>query len=96
MKKHDIKDDTMNGFELQRVYNYPLYLRDSKINSDKGFVNIDNGFQGGTHWICFYTQDNKSYYFDSFSGLPDELLLVQLPKPVIYHKHKKQDVNSKL
>ena len=40
----------MNERELQRVYNYKIYPRDSKISWDKGFVNIDNGSMGGTHW----------------------------------------------
>ena len=33
----------MNEFELQRVYNYAIYPRDSKIYSDKGLVKIDDG-----------------------------------------------------
>ena len=39
----------MNESELQRVYNYEIYPRDSRLYSDKGFANIDNGSQGGTH-----------------------------------------------
>ena len=35
MKKYSLKNDTMNESDLQRVYNYPIYPRDSKINSDK-------------------------------------------------------------
>ena len=50
----------MNGRELQRVYNYKIYPRGSKIITGKGFVNIDNGSQGGTHWTCFLVKDNKS------------------------------------
>ena len=96
MKKYKLKDDTMNESELQRFYNYPIYPRDSKIYSDKEFVNIDNGSQGGSHWTCFIVKDNKSYYFDSFGGPPDKFLLNQLPKPIIYHKYKIQDINSKL
>ena len=96
MKKHKLKNNTMNESELQRVYNYPIYPRDSKIHSDKGFVNIDNGSQGGTHWTCFYIKDNKSCYFDSFGGQPDKILLKQSPKPIIYHNYKIQDLNSKL
>ena len=46
MKKYDLKNDTMKETQLQRIYNYPIYPRDSKIHSDKGFVNIDNGSQG--------------------------------------------------
>ena len=33
----------MNESELQRVYNYEIYPRDSIFYSDKGFVNIDDG-----------------------------------------------------
>ena len=32
----------MNKSQLQKIYNLPIYPRDSKIYSDKGFVNIDN------------------------------------------------------
>ena len=53
MKKYNLKDNTMNESELQRAYNYPIYPRDLKIFSEKGFLKIDNGSQGGTHWTCF-------------------------------------------
>ena len=95
-KKYNLKNDTMNESQLQRIINYPIYPRDSKIYSDKGFLNINNGSMGGTHWTCFYIKDNKSYYFDSFGGQPDKFLLKQLPKPIIYLNYKTQDINSKL
>ena len=66
MKKYNLKNSTMKESELQRVYKFPIHPRDSKTNSDKGFVNIDNGSMGGTHWVCFIVKDNKSFYFDSF------------------------------
>ena len=53
--------------------------------SDGGFVKIDNGIMGGSHWICFTVKDNKSFYFDIFGGISDELLLNQLSRPIIYH-----------
>ena len=55
MKKYKlrIRTDTKNESELQRVYNYKIYPRDSKIHSDEGYVNIDNGSMGGSHWTCF-------------------------------------------
>ena len=49
MRKYNLKNDAMNEVELQRVYNHPTYPRDSKIYSDKGFVNIDDGRLNGTH-----------------------------------------------
>ena len=51
----------MNESDIQRVYNYPLYPRDSKIYSDKGFVNFDNDSMGGIQWVCFIVKDNKSF-----------------------------------
>ena len=95
-KKYKLKKDTMNESELQRVYKYPINPRDSQIYSDKGFVNIDNGSQGGTHWTCIIVKGNKPYYFDSFGAQPDKFPLKQLPKPIIYHNLKIQDINSKL
>ena len=86
----------MNESQLRRSYNYPIYPRDSKIYSDKGFLNIANGSQGGSHWTCFIVKDNKSYYFDSFDGQPDKFLLNQLSKAIIYHIYKIQDINSQL
>ena len=86
----------MNESELQRVYNYHIYPRYSKRHSDRGFINIDNASQGGSHWTCFITKDNKSYYFDSFGGQPDKFLLNQLHKPITYHNYKIQDINSQL
>ena len=49
MEKYNLKIDTVNESQLQKIYNYPIYHRDSKIYSERGFVNIDNGCKGGTH-----------------------------------------------
>ena len=95
MKKYNLKNDTMNESQLQRVYNYPIYPRFSKIYSDKGFVIIVNGSMGGCPWVCFIVKDEKSYFFDSFGGAPDKFLLNQFPKPIIYHNYKIQATNSK-
>ena len=96
MKKYNLTSGTMNESQLRTMYNYPIYPTDSKIHSDKGFVKLDDGSQNGTHWTCFMTKDKKSYYFDSFGGQPDKLLLNQLPEPIINHFYKIQDINSKL
>ena len=78
----------MNESQLQRLYTYPIYPRDSKITSDKVFVDIDDSSRGGTHWNCFIVKDEISFYFDSFGGQRDNFLLNQLPKPIIYHNYK--------
>ena len=77
LKKHSLKDDTMVKSDLQRDHEYFIYPKDSTTYSDKGFINIDIGHMGGTHWVCFIVKDNKLYYFDGFGGSPDIFLLQQ-------------------
>ena len=72
----------MNESQLQRIFNYPIYPRDSKSYSNRGFVKIYNGQMGVTHWVYFIVKDNKSFYFDSFGGNLDKFLLNQLPEPI--------------
>ena len=96
LKKYKLSKNNMTKSDLPRTYYYPIYPSDSKLYSDRGFVNIVNGSVGGTHWVCFYIKDNKSLFLISFGGATDKLLLNQLPKPVIFHIYKIQDMNSKL
>ena len=95
-KKYNLKNDTMNEFQLQKIYIYHIDPRDSKLFSNKGFVNLDDGSQGGTHWTAFYAKNNRSFCFDSFGGQPDKFILNQIPKPIIYHNYKFQDINSRV
>ena len=95
MKKYQLKNDTMNESDLQRIYKHPIYPRDSKLHSDKGFVKIDNGSMGRTHSTCFIKKDNKSQYYDSFGFQFDKFPLKRLPKLMVYHNYKIQDINSK-
>ena len=96
VKKYNLKEDIRNESQLRRVYIYSIYPRDSKNHSNKAFVKIDNSSMGGSHWTCFTVKLNKSDYFDSFGGQPNKFLRKQLPKLIIYHKYKLQDINSKL
>ena len=43
----------MNESHLQKVYICPIYPRDSKTYSDRGFINIDSGSMGGSPWTCW-------------------------------------------
>ena len=105
MKYFKLKDDTMNESGLQNFFMYLIHHRDSKITTDKLFINIDNGSMGGTPWTCFYSKDKadsmshtgsakKSFYFDSFGGQPDKFLLNHLPQPITYQNFKFQIKNS--
>ena len=96
MEKHGLENKTMKESDLKRVYNYKIYPRDSKITTENGFANLDNGEQGGTHWTCFLIKNGESYYFDSFGWESDEFLLRQLPKPIVSHTFKIQHIDSML
>ena len=50
MEKNHLVDETMNEGALRRVSTYPIYPRDSY----EKFLNIDNGKQSGTLWICLF------------------------------------------
>ena len=56
LKKINLKNDTKKKFQLQRLHNYPIYPRGSKIFSDKVFANIDDGKMCGSHWTTFYVE----------------------------------------
>ena len=86
-KKYNLANNTMNECELKRVYKYSIYHRISTITTKKGFVSIDNGSMGETHWTCFCVKD-KSFYLDSFGGQLDKFSLKQLPKPITFHNYK--------
>ena len=86
----------MKESDLQRAFEIKKHPRDSLMTTNKRFVDLDTGQTGGTQWLAFYVKYKKSYYFDSFGGQPDKVLINQLPKPIIYHNLKIQDINSKL
>ena len=96
MKTYISKIGSRDDSDVQKTYKFNKYPKDSKINSDKGFINIDNGEQGGTHWDYFILKNGKSIYFVIFGGAPDKFLLNQLPKPIIYHNYKIQRIFSRL
>ena len=56
MKKYILKVDTLKESELQRVYFYPIYPRDSKIYSDKGFFKFRRWFSKRHSLDVFYNK----------------------------------------
>ena len=47
MKLYRLKNATMNESDLQNLYTYPIYPRDSKKYSNKRFVNKDDRRMAG-------------------------------------------------
>ena len=80
MKTCNSKTDTLVESELQRIYKYHIYPNDSKKLTSKVFLIIDDGSQGGPHWVFLIIEDKKPIYFGSFGGQPYKFLLNQLYK----------------
>ena len=79
IKKHKLKNDTMKESQLQKIYNYPIYPRVSKIY----FIFYSKSVL--FYKTCFIVKSNKSFYFESFDGQLDKFPLNQLFKPLIHH-----------
>lgn len=56
-----------------------VFARDDlpKIPHDieSGILNLDTTLGEGTHWVAYYKNRNKIYYFDSFGDLPPPIEL---------------------
>ena len=61
VSKHDFKQNTRNKIQLKSNYNFPIYQKDFKLTTNKGFVNIDDGSMGETYWTCLFVKVDKSY-----------------------------------
>lgn len=65
-------------------------------NIECGIVNIDNSFGNGTHWVSYYKNGNKKYYFNSYGNLqPSKELVEYLGKNNLkYNESRLQDIND--
>lgn len=61
-----------------------------------GIVNIDNTFGNGTHWVGYFKNRNKKYYFNSYGNLqPSKELVEYLGKDnLIYNENRLQNIND--
>ena len=50
-----------------------VYMRDTlpaKVHKiECGIVNLNTSHQSGSHWVCYYKNDKKRIYFDSFGQI---------------------------
>jgi hypothetical protein len=64
-----------------------VFMRDTLPNTPNitecGIVNLDSIKNNGTHWVCYYTDREKCFYFDSFGLDPPEELQLYLNKSSI-------------
>ena len=59
------------------------------LKRECGILNLDGVSGRGTHWICWYT-NNDNLYFDSFGVQPPNELIEYLSSPIFYNTEKIQ------
>lgn len=61
-----------------------------------GIINLENSYQLGSHWTCYYKNNDKTYYFDSYgdSKPPIELVKYIGSHNLWYNEDRVQDFND--
>ena len=57
------------------------------LKRECGILNLDGVSGRGTHWVCWYT-NNDNCYFDSFGVQPPNKLIEYLSSPIFYNTEK--------
>lgn len=55
-----------------------------------GILNLDSAPGRGTHWVAWYKNNKKKYYFDSFGVQPPVELNKYLSSPIFYNTEQIQ------
>ena len=59
-----------------------------------GVVNLDSIKNQGTHYVCYWKQDDTRVFFDSFGLPPAQEIIKYLSKPIQYNSTEIQERNS--
>lgn len=90
--------DTMFDSDLNRyvhILSIPHFrgvmMRDelpsNPLNKECGILNLNTHNQSGSHWVCWYKNQNDRYFFDSFGEPPPMELLIYLKTNSEYQNH---------
>lgn len=78
ISKYGITSDTQLlelSKKLKIKINYIGFIEDLNDISANGSYIINLGSESGSHWTCFYKENNDIFYFDSYAvGFEDKLL----------------------
>lgn len=67
----------------------------TKINkNESGIVNLDSISNSGTHWVCYFYNNNQSVYFDSFGLYPPDEIQSYLGKNILLSTFQVQEFNT--
>lgn len=71
-----------------------VFLRDTlpkkTRNHGCGILNLDDTSGKGTHWVAWYKNKNKKYYFDSYGLPPPTEMIHYLKSPILYNTEQIQ------
>jgi len=59
-----------------------------------GILNLDDLMGNGTHWVAWYKNKNKKYYFDSFGLYPPLEIMNYLKGPIFYNTERVQEFGT--
>lgn len=104
MKNRALDETDIFRFVRLLPYYRGLYTREhlpKQVTSndlESGVINLDDENGVGTHWVSFFRNKKKCFYFDSFGNLPPptEFLNYINDKCVIYYNHKSYQTYSEV
>ena len=78
--------DIMEYVSISSIPNFRgVMMRDElpikPLKIECGVLNLNTHDQRGSHWVCWFKQENERYYFDSFGEPPPLELLRYLKTP---------------
>lgn len=89
--------------KLNIKINYIGFIEDlNDISKNGGYIiNLANSDSSGSHWTCFYKENDEIFYYDSFAvGFEDKLLDLAKKsniKNIIFNDyHQMQDISEDL
>jgi len=63
-----------------------------------GIINLENTDQSGSHWVAYYKNNDKKFYFDSYGNAspPKEIVKYLGPENLFYNSKRFQNYNDPL
>ena len=90
--------DLIKYIDKLRIKNFQdVYMRDnlpktSNKGTECGIMNLDSMKGSGTHWTCWFkNDDNRCYYFDSFGVGPPKEFENYINSDIIYSTYQIQN-----
>jgi hypothetical protein len=92
--------DIMKYVKKLKIPNFiGIYMRDtlpknSSNENECGIMNLDSIKNSGTHWTCWFKNNNLCYYFDSFGVKPPLEFEAYMQCDILYSTYQIQKINE--